>query len=470
MGSTRSRGGYTYEVDEKGNPVAGSAKSNANTSSAERRRDGTTYYVDNGNPIAKNPGALTGGYLNPALSNAYMISSGVSKEVIDAVNKIRNHETEKSIYAKLKADGYIEEPADTSAIEYSGSANTKPNDDGNNDGGGNVYGFSPSQTYLDAMAYTQSLLDKLNSGRTSYTDKINDIMAQIEGRQPFSYDFNTDTMFQQQLQSAMASGKLAMQDTMGQASALTGGYGSTYAQAVGNQAYNQQIQGAYDNLPDYYGMALDAYNAEGNALATKLGMYQTADDAEYSRLANAYALNVQNAANIYDQEYNNYWQGVSSEQSAAKSILENQQFYDKLAAQYGVGYDSNGNLVQNTSYAEPSTTQYSKALDAYNKSPNAFYTYLDSLPSDTDIDAIMDYVTSHGNEGMSLAYNDWQTGKDTRNWGGDSTIDNNDTVSITNADGSVTKYTLKELYKALVKAGMSEDEAKAYVMQYNGNK
>lgn len=335
-----------------------------------------------------------------------------------------------------------------------------------------TYSFTPSKTYLDAMAYTQSLLDKLSSGRTSYTDKINDIMAQIEGREAFSYDFNTDTLFQQQLQSAMQSGKLAMQDTMGQASALTGGYGSTYSQAVGNQAYNAQIQGAYDSLPEYYGLALDAYNAEGNALATKLGMYQTADEAEYSRLANAYSANAQANANLYDQEYNNYWQGVSAQQNVANSLLENQQFYDKLAAQYGVGFDANGNaytIDSTKTYEEPSTTQYSKALDAYNTSPTEFYKYLDSLPSDTDVDKIMEYVTQHGNADMSLAYTDWQNGeKDTFNWFGG--IDNNDKVTVTNADGTVTTLTLKQLYDKLVDAGMSREDAKTYVMQYNGNK
>lgn len=185
------------------------------------------------------------------------------------------------------------------------------------------YGFTPSQTYLDAMKYTQSLLDKLNAGRTSYTDKINDIMGQIENRKPFAYDFNTDPLFQQQLQSAMRSGKLAMQDTMGQASALTGGYGSTYGQAVGNQAYNQSVSEAYDSLPDYYGLAYNAWQDETNGLYNQLGMYQNADDTEFSRLANAYALNMQNAANMYDQEYNNYWQNKQYLLDYAKQFSSN---------------------------------------------------------------------------------------------------------------------------------------------------
>ena len=46
---------------------------------------------------------------------------------------------------------------------------------------GKIGGFAPSQAYLDAMAYTQGLLDKLNTGRTSYSDKV-DAMIDIKPR------------------------------------------------------------------------------------------------------------------------------------------------------------------------------------------------------------------------------------------------------------------------------------------------
>ena len=81
-------------------------------------------------------------------------------------------------------------------------------------------------------------------------------MGQIQNRDKFSYDVDNDVLFQQYLASSMASGKTAMQDTMGQASALTGGYGSTYATSAANQQYNAYIQDAYNNLPEYYQMAM----------------------------------------------------------------------------------------------------------------------------------------------------------------------------------------------------------------------
>lgn len=210
----------------------------------------------------------------------------------------------------------------------------------NTDGNGGAYGYSgiggigqfkPSQAYLDAMNYTNQLLGQLNSGRTSYSDKINEMMGKIENRDKFQYDMDKDPLFQQYLNSSMQKGKVAMQDTIGQASALTGGYGSTYATAAANGAYNQFIQDAYDNVSDYYGMALDTYNQEGQELYNQLGMYQNADATEYSRLANAYSMNLANAQNMYSQEYSNYWDTANYNQSAAQFNAQMKYKYDAMA-------------------------------------------------------------------------------------------------------------------------------------------
>ena len=171
----------------------------------------------------------------------------------------------------------------------------------------NISAFSPSQEYLDAMAYTQTLLDKINSGKTSYSDKVDEMMDKIANRDKFSYDFETDPLFQNALASSMAAGQTAMENTIGAASGLTGGYGSSYATSAGNQAYNNYVKEAYSQLPEYYKLALDAYEREGNEMYNQLGMYRSADDTEYNRNYNAYNANYQQAQDMYNREYNNYW-------------------------------------------------------------------------------------------------------------------------------------------------------------------
>jgi hypothetical protein len=166
--------------------------------------------------------------------------------------------------------------------------------------------FSVPTSVTEADAYLKNQLAAIQSGKTSYTDQVKDMMSQIQNREEFSYDVDNDPLFQQALASSMNSGKIAMQDTIGQAAALTGGYGSTYATTAGNQAYNAFIQDAYDNLPQYYQMAMEAYQMEGDELYRQLGMLTDADNTEYARMQNAYDTTSAYRDRRYDEAYTKY--------------------------------------------------------------------------------------------------------------------------------------------------------------------
>ena len=94
------------------------------------------------------------------------------------------------------------------------------------------------------------------------------LYAAITGRPAFSYDPASDPVYNSSAQSYQRRGRLAMRSTMGQAAALTGGYGSSYAQSVGQQQYDSYLQSLGEALPELYGMAWQRYNAEGDALKT----------------------------------------------------------------------------------------------------------------------------------------------------------------------------------------------------------
>ena len=166
--------------------------------------------------------------------------------------------------------------------------------------------FKTPTAVTKADTYLKEQLSKIQSGKTSYSDEITNLMSQISNRDKFSYDVDNDPLFQQALASAMNSGKSAMQDTIGQASALTGGYGSSYATSAGNQAYNAYLEDAYNNLPQYYQMALDAYNAEGEEMYRQLDMYNTADATEYNRLLNAYDATGAYRDRLYNEAYQQF--------------------------------------------------------------------------------------------------------------------------------------------------------------------
>ena len=77
----------------------------------------------------------------------------------------------------------------------------------------------------------------------------------ITGRPGFSYAPSSDPMYRSYAERYVQNGRLAMRDSMGQGAALTGGYGSSYAQSVGQQQYNEYLRSLGEVLPELYGLA-----------------------------------------------------------------------------------------------------------------------------------------------------------------------------------------------------------------------
>ena len=200
--------------------------------------------------------------------------------------------------------------------------------------------YTKSPEILQTEAYLKTQLGKIQSGKTSYSDKVREMMSKIEGRDKFSYDVDSDPLFQQALASAMNSGKSAMQDTIGQASALTGGYGSTYATSAANQAYNAFIEDAYDNLPQYYQMAMEAYQMEGDEMYRQLGMYNDADATEYNRLLTAYDATYQHRNQMYNEEYQQFRDSKTDAYNMANlQISEHGQLVSDAVNYYNISSD-----------------------------------------------------------------------------------------------------------------------------------
>ena len=61
------------------------------------------------------------------------------------------------------------------------------------------------------------------------------LYEQIAAHGPFQYDPGADPLYGITRDRYVQQGRMAMKDSMGQAAALTGGYGSSYGQAVGQQ-------------------------------------------------------------------------------------------------------------------------------------------------------------------------------------------------------------------------------------------
>ena len=142
--------------------------------------------------------------------------------------------------------------------------------------------YTKSDTVLAAeqllAAYQQNKPVDFTYGKQ---DQLDAIMDQILNRDKFQYDLNGDAIYKQYAQQYAQQGKMAMMDTMGQAAAMTGGYGNSYAQSVGQQAYQGYMQQLNEMMPELYGMALDQYNQEGQQLLNQYGLLSSDRDQEY---------------------------------------------------------------------------------------------------------------------------------------------------------------------------------------------
>lgn len=87
-----------------------------------------------------------------------------------------------------------------------------------------------------------------------------------QNRGAFSYDPQTDAMYRRQADSFLRGGRQAMEDTVGLAQTMTGGYGNSYAQTAGQQAYNQQMEKLSEVMPQLYKLAYEKYAEETERL------------------------------------------------------------------------------------------------------------------------------------------------------------------------------------------------------------
>lgn len=99
-----------------------------------------------------------------------------------------------------------------------------------------------------------------------YIDQLNSLYDQVMGRGKFQYDLNGDMLYKQMADQYTQLGRQAMRDATGTAAGLTGGYGNTWANYVGNQAYQQYLTQLNNNIPELYDRAYNAWLNEGNEL------------------------------------------------------------------------------------------------------------------------------------------------------------------------------------------------------------
>lgn len=179
----------------------------------------------------------------------------------------------------------------------------------------------------------------------------NDVM----NREKFQYNMSSDPLYQQYKQQYQRQGKLAMQDTMGQAAAMNGGYGSSYAQMAGQQAYNSQLQQLNDKVPELYQLALSKYQMEGQAAMDRFNLASSLESQDYSRYQDQlskWKAERDYATGRYDTERNTDYNLWADTDQRDYSRYQDQQKLAQAQVDYllSVGVEPNAELLAMAGY------------------------------------------------------------------------------------------------------------------------
>ena len=165
----------------------------------------------------------------------------------------------------------------------------------------------------------------LNNGGTgqyqnAYAPAINDALNKILNREAFSYDVNTDGLYQQIKDNYVKQGKQAAMDVQGQSAALSGGYGNSYGVLAGNQAYQEQLTNLSNQIPELYQLAYSRYNDEDTRDRNNLSALQGLEATDYARY--------QDETSAYDTALQAAYKKYAASRSGGK--VSQQQLYDAL--------------------------------------------------------------------------------------------------------------------------------------------
>ena len=117
----------------------------------------------------------------------------------------------------------------------------------------------------------------------SYESKIESLINELLNGRDFSYNPYSDDLYKYYLDAYHREGRRAMENTLGEVSANTGGVASSYAATAANQAYNYYAKKAADIIPELYSDAYDRYNSSFENDLKKLSALLNLSESEYER-------------------------------------------------------------------------------------------------------------------------------------------------------------------------------------------
>ena len=283
--------------------------------------------------MAKNNKKITDGLDTNTTSSGTMNQPGISGVYLPYIQgnpeAVKQHDEQMAAY--YKQNPIASQPDTTSKYPttgYQGLAGV--NDNTAAQVGKYQQDYKPSEAVTAAQQQLAAIQAQKPQGYESkYGAQLDNILQQITNPKDFKYSFNGDELFKSYADEYTQRGKQASLDAMGQAAALTGGYGNSYAQNAGNQAHQQWLLGLYDKGMDLYDRAYQRYQDDQNGQLNQYNVLANADDTDYGRYRDTVG-DWQNERNYYTDLYNtendrdwnryntmlDYWTGLAQVENA----------------------------------------------------------------------------------------------------------------------------------------------------------
>lgn len=165
---------------------------------------------------------------------------------------------------------------------------------------------------------------------SKYQGQIDNALNNITNREQFNYDPLKDANYQAMAKLYQKQGEQAAQNTLGNAAALNGGYGSSYAVTASQQARNDYNQQLASQIPALSEAAYNKYMNEQNLNLSTLDALRAADDTAYGRHRDT----VSDSQWKYGVDYQGYRDDVSDSQwqkNYDRSVFESDRAYNYQA-------------------------------------------------------------------------------------------------------------------------------------------
>ena len=224
-------------------------------------------------------------------------------------------------------------------------------------------GYQQGQAVQQSQQQLQQIQSQKPQGYTSkYSGQLDSILQQIQNPQQFKYEFGQDPLFRSYADYYTQLGKQANLNAQGNAAALTGGYGNSYAQMAGAQANQQYLLGLYDKGMDLYDRAYQRNRDQVGDLKDQYGMLQQAEALDYGRFRDQVG-DWQTDRDYYTQMYNteanrdlnqynadrDYYTGLAqienadyrNEQERQEAIRQYEQDFAERQRQYNLSMEEN---------------------------------------------------------------------------------------------------------------------------------